>query len=179
MDSSYPIEYTLARRWRQIPPRRRKHLNKRHVALWKLVGHGSTVQASGMHYLSPIQIWRLRGKSLYVYSISVALQAITVISMGGIADHRKFHWKLIENMTWEELKFEYSSPSQTGASKLCNPWFNGSYLLPVFTIFISCLVPLSSTGHTCECGIRSFCCSHECLYPGFSSRISRSRTNFG
>lgn len=27
--------------------------------------------------------------SLYVYSISVALQALTVISMGGIADHRK------------------------------------------------------------------------------------------
>ena len=29
-------------------------------------------------------------RSLYIYSISVALQAITVISMGGIADHRKF-----------------------------------------------------------------------------------------
>lgn len=28
--------------------------------------------------------------SLYVYSISVALQALTVISMGGIADHRMF-----------------------------------------------------------------------------------------
>lgn len=26
--------------------------------------------------------------SLYVYSISVALQALTVISMGGVADHR-------------------------------------------------------------------------------------------
>ncbi|KAJ2971294.1 hypothetical protein NUW54_g12536 [Trametes sanguinea] len=29
--------------------------------------------------------------SLYVYSISVALQALTVISMGGIADHRELH----------------------------------------------------------------------------------------
>lgn len=28
--------------------------------------------------------------SLYVYSISVALQALTVISMGGIADHRTY-----------------------------------------------------------------------------------------
>jgi MFS-type transporter involved in bile tolerance (Atg22 family) len=30
-----------------------------------------------------------RSNSLYVYSISVAIQALTVISMGGIADHRK------------------------------------------------------------------------------------------
>jgi len=32
--------------------------------------------------------------SLYVYSISVALQALTVISMGGIADHREFSYML-------------------------------------------------------------------------------------
>lgn len=30
----------------------------------------------------------LTSTSLYIYSISVALQAVTVISMGGIADHR-------------------------------------------------------------------------------------------
>jgi len=37
-------------------------------------------------------IWRMQlltTHSLYVYSTSVALQALTVISMGGIADHRK------------------------------------------------------------------------------------------
>ena len=35
-------------------------------------------------------------RSLYIYSISVALQAITVISMGGIADHRKFPLKSLD-----------------------------------------------------------------------------------
>lgn len=42
----------------------------------------------------PIQVHKLRHPirfvySLYCYSISVALQALTVISMGVVADHRK------------------------------------------------------------------------------------------
>ena len=49
------------------------------------------MQASGMSIFSFLSIKLVRYlHSLYTYSVSVALQAITVISMGGIADHREF-----------------------------------------------------------------------------------------
>jgi MFS-type transporter involved in bile tolerance (Atg22 family) len=112
-------------------------------------------------------------RSLYIYSISVALQAITVISMGGIADHRKFVHCKLRNRT----EMNNSSPSQTVTSLLCSPWFDSSYHLPLFIIFLSCLVPLGSTCHIRKCRIRSICRSYERIYPIFSPRLSRSCSN--
>ncbi len=39
--------------------------------------------------------------SLYVYSLSVLLQALTVISMGGIADRRELHHDFLQLVTHE------------------------------------------------------------------------------
>jgi len=56
----------------------------------KLAGFGSILQASGEpeSWSVSLELTPRSVSSLYVYSISVALQALTVISIGGVADYR-------------------------------------------------------------------------------------------
>lgn len=101
--------------------------------------------------------------SLYVYSFSVALQALTVISTGGIADHRT---SFLLNMSYGYpvcsvhlliLLSSCSPTSQTSTVHVRLPWLllRHSLLLPFF-VFPG-MASRRSLRHIRKCGLWSVC----------------------
>lgn len=105
--------------------------------------------------------------SLYVYSISVALQALTVISMGGIADHRESPLPLtpshcpVRSTHWAVFLPSCSTTSQTSALHIRLPWLPLRYPFLLSPFVLSSMAPIRPLRHLRKRRLRSVSCCDE------------------